>query len=167
MPSRLPPKHWEPFQQTEAKRNKRERGNASSIENASTEVPTAPKTSENSAILRLSLYENLPFIMDPTSSFINASLINNTVSLSPPYIISTNQEYVNLPHVKYSNSTTYSYSYSNTLLPTPTNFVFPSSEQIASDIINFIVHASPHTSPNNLQLFVLENMLNKYNKQSQ
>ena len=103
--------------------------------------------------------------MDPTSPFINAIPFNNTVSLSPP-IISTNQPYVNLPTVKVSTITNCSYSYSNTLLPTPSNFVFPSSEQIASDIIHFLVQASPQTSLNNLQLFVLENMLNKHYKQS-
>ena len=56
---------------------------------------------------------------------------------------------------------------SNTLLPTAytSNFVFPSSENIASDIIHFFVQASPHTSPNKLQLFVLD-MLNKHYKQS-
>ena len=64
------------------------------------------------------------------------------------------------------NSSTYSYSYSNTLLPTPSNFVFPSSEQIASNVNYFFVQASPHKSSNNLQLVVLENMLNKHYKQS-
>ena len=50
--------------------------------------------------------------------------------------------------------------------PTPLNFVFTSSEQFASDIIHFLVQASPHTLPNNLQLVVFENMLIKHYKQS-
>ena len=165
LPSRLPPEPWEPFQPTEAKRNKRERVNAPSIENTSTALPILPKTSENSANLRLTTYENLPPIMDPTSPFINAIPFNYTVSLSLP-IISTNQHYLNLPPVKFSSITNYSYSFSITLLPTPSNFVFPSSEQIESDIIHFLFQASPQTSPNKLQLFVLENMLNKHYKQS-
>ena len=165
LPIRPPLEPWEPFQPTEAKRNERERVNAPSIENTSTALPTLSKTSENSEDLRLTTYENLPPIMDLTSPFINALPFNNNVSLSPP-IISTNQPYVNLPPVKISSIINYFYSYSNTLLPTPSNFVFPSSEQIASDIIHFLVQASSQTSPNNLQLFVLENMLNKHYKQS-
>ena len=57
---------------------------------------------------------------------------------------------------------------SNTLIPTAynSNFVFLSFENIASDIIHLFVQASPHTSPNRLQLFVLENVLNKHYKQS-
>ena len=57
---------------------------------------------------------------------------------------------------------------SNTLLPTAytSKFVFLSSENIASDIIYFFVQASPHTSPNKLQLFVFENMFNEHYKQS-
>ena len=54
--------------------------------------------------------------------------------------------------VKYLIRTGYSYFYSNTLLSTPSNFVFHSSEQIASDIIYFLVQALPHNSPYNLQL---------------
>ena len=104
--------------------------------------------------------------MDPTSPFINAVSINNTVSLSPTSIISTNQPYVNLPLFKYSSNTNYSYSYNNTFFPTPLNFVFPSSEQIASYIIHFLVQASPHTSPNYLLLVVFENMLIKHYKPS-
>ena len=165
LPIRLPPEPWEPFQPTEAKQNKRERVNAPSIENTSTALPTLPKTSENTADLRLTTFENLPPIMDPTSPFINAFPFNNTGSLSPP-IISTNQPYVNFPPVKFSSITNYFYSNDNTLLPTRSTFVFPSSEQIASDIIHFLVQASSQTSPNNLRLFVFENMLNKHYKQS-
>ena len=165
LPIRPPPEPWEPFQPTETKRSKRERVNALSIENTSTALPTFPKTSENSADFRLTTYENLPPIMDPTSPFIKAFPFNNTVSLSPP-IIGTNQPYVNLPSVKFSSINNYFYSYSNTLLSTPSNFVFHSSEQIAINIIHFLVQASPQTSPNNLQLFVLENMLNKQYKRS-
>ena len=140
--------------------------NAPTIENTYTALTTVPKTSENSSVLRISPNKNLPFIMDPTSPFINSSSINNTVSLPPSSIICTNQTYLNLSPVKYSSRTGYSYSYSNTLLSTPSNFVFPLFEQIASDIIHFLVQASPHTSPNNLELVVLENMLIKHYKQS-
>ena len=122
--------------------------------------------SEKSADTRLTTYKNLPPIMDPTSPFINAVFINNTVSLSPPSIISTYQPYVNLPPFKYSSNTNYSYSNSNTFFSTPLNFIFPSSDQIASDIIHFFVQASPHTSPNNLQLVVFKNMLIKHYKPS-
>ena len=95
--------------------------------------------------------------MDPTSPFINAYPNNNTVLPLTP-ISSINQPYVNLPLVIYSNSINYSYSYSDKFLSSPVHFVFPSSNQIASDIIHSFVQASPHTSPNNLQLVVYENM---------
>ena len=103
--------------------------------------------------------------MDPCSPLINAYPINNTVSLSIPSLISINQLYVNIPIVILSNCTNYYYFYNDTFLPSFVHFVFPSSDQIASDIIHFNVQASPHTSPNNLQLVVLENMLNKHFKQ--
>ena len=166
LPSRPPPESWKPFQPTEAKRNKRERVNAPKIEYTYIALPTVPKTSKNISILRISPYENLPFILDPTSPFINALSINNTVSLSPSSMNCTNQTYLNVSPVKYSSRTKYSYSYSNTLLSTPSNFVFPISEQIASDITHFLVQATPLTSPNNLQLVVLKNMLIKHYKQS-
>ena len=79
------------------------------------------------------------------------------ILLFSPFIVSNHQPYVNIFSVIYSSST--NYSYNNTLLPTLSSFEYPSSEQIASDIIYCIVHASPHTSLNNLQLVVLENML--------
>ena len=104
--------------------------------------------------------------MDPTLPFINPSFINITVSLSPSSIICSNQTYLNVSPVKYSSRTGYSYSYSNTLLSTPSNFVFHSSEQIASDIIHFLVQALPHNSPNTVDLVEFENMLIKYYKQS-
>ena len=167
LPSRPPPEPWVPFQPTKPKRNKCERINPPSMEKTSSPKPTAPSNSENSADRRPSTYENLPSIMDPTSPFINAFPINDTV-VSPSFhsLISVESPYINIPFMISLNSTTYSYSYSNTLLPTPSKFVFPSSEQIASDIIYFLVKASPHKSSNNLQLVVLENMLNEHYKQS-
>ena len=72
---------------------------------------------------------------------------------------------VNLTLVIDLNSTNYSYSYSDTFLFSSEHFIIPSSDQIANDIIHFLVQASPQTSPNNLQLVVFENMLNKYFKQ--
>ena len=166
LPSRLPPKPWEPFQPTETNQNKRKIMNTPSLEKTPSAIPTVPNRSENSEDTRLSTYENLPPIMDPNSPFINAFSINNTVSLSPPSTISINQPYVFLPPFNYSSNTNYSYSYSNTFFPTPLNFVFILSEQIASDIIYFLVQASPHTPPNNLQLVVFENMFIKHYKPS-
>ena len=166
LPSRPPPKPLEPFQPTETNQNKLKIMNAPSLEKTSSAIPTVPNRSGNSEDTRLTTYENLPLIMDPTSPFINACSINNTVSLSPPSIISTNQPYVNLSPFNYSSNTNFSYSYSNTFFPIPLNFVFSSSEQIASDIIHFLVQASPHASPNNLQLVVFENMLIKHYKPS-
>ena len=166
LPSRPPPKPWEPFQPTETNQNKRKRINVPSLEKTFSAIPTVPNHSDNSEHTRLTTYENLPSRSDPTSPFINALSINYTVSLSPPSIISTYQPYVNLPPFKYSSNTNYSYSYRNTFFPTPLNFIFPLSDQIASDIIHFVVKASPHTSPNNLQLVVFENMLIKHYKPS-
>ena len=145
LPSRPPPKPWVQFLPTKPKRNKCQRVNPPSIEKTSSAKPTAPRNSENSADLRPSTYENLPSIMDPTSPFINAFPINDTVvSPSPHSLISGESPYVNIPPMISLNSTTYSYSYSDTLLLTPSNFVFPSSEQIASDIIYFLVQTAPH-----------------------
>ena len=167
LPSRPAPEPWVPFQPTKSKRNECERINPPSMENISSAIPTIQRNSENSADLWFSTYENLPSIMDPTSPFINAFPINDTVvSPSPHSLINVESHYVNIPPMIYLSSTTYSYSYSDTLLPTFSNFLFPSSEQIASDIIHFLVQASPHSSPNNLQSVVLENVINKHYKQS-
>ena len=105
--------------------------------------------------------------MVPTSPFLNAFPINDTVvSPSPHSLISVESLYVNMPPMISLSSTTYSYSYKDTLLPTLSNFVFLSSEQIASDLIHFLLQGSPHISPNNLQSIVLENVINKHYKQS-
>ena len=164
--SRPPPERWELFYPTEPKRNKRERLNATSNNNTSTALPSLPISSKISADLRITTFAHLPHIMSPISPFINALHINNIVSLSTFSLICANQPYVNHPAVIYLSSTSYSDTDSNTLLPTVSNCLFPSSEQIASDIIHVFIHASPHRSPNRLQLFVLENMLNKHFKQS-
>ena len=88
-PSRPPPGPWVPFQPTKFRRNKCERINPPSIEKTSSAKPTAPRNRENSADLRFSTYGNLTSIMDPTSPFINAFPINNTVvSPSPLSLIS-------------------------------------------------------------------------------
>ena len=165
LPSRPPPESWENVHTTKTKRNRRKKINEPSIKETSSAIPTLLEKKNNRADFQLTKYENLPPIMDPTSPFINAFPINNTVSLTTP-LSSINQPYVNLRLVIYSNSINYSYSYSDTFLPLPEHFVFPTSNQIASDIIHVFVHASPHTSPNNLQLVVLENMLNKHFKQT-
>ena len=96
------------------------------MEKTSSAKPTASRNSENSADLRPSTYENLPSIMDPTSPFINAFPINDTVILLSFHSrISGESPYVNIPPMISINRTTYSYSYSDTLLPTSSNFVFP------------------------------------------
>lgn len=163
--SRPPPERCEPFQPTEPKRNKREKLNVRVIENKSSPVLNVLKISENSAVLTLLPYENLPFSMNSNLPFRNASSINNPVSLFLSFIISTTQTYLNVPLVIYSNRINYAYTYSDTLLPTLSNFVFLSSEQIASKIIYFFVKASPHTTSNMLKLFLFDNMLNKHFKQ--
>ena len=138
LPSRPPPKPWKPFQPTETTQHDRKKQNALSLEKTSSAIPTVPNKSEKSEDNRLTTYENLPPIMDPTLQFINAFSINNTVSLSPSSIISTNNPYVNLPPLNYSSN----------------------------DFIHFLVQASPHASPNYLQLVVFENMLIKHYKPS-
>ena len=154
LPIRPAPERWENVQTTDAKRNKSKRMNAPSITEASSAILPAFEKNQNSSDFQLMTYSNLPPIMGPTLPFINAYPISNTVLLLTP-LSSINQPYVNLPLVIYSNSINYSYSYSDTFLPSPVHFVFPSSDQIASDIIHFFVQASPHISPNNLQLVVL------------
>ena len=156
---------FEAFSTNRGQKNKRERVNAPSIENTSATLPTLSKTNEHIADFWLTTYQNLPLLMDPTSSFITAFSFNKTISLSPP-IINTSKPYVNLYPVKFSSITNYCYSYSNTLLLKRSNFIFPSSEQIASDNIYFLVQASPQISSDNLPLLVIENMLNKHYKQS-
>ena len=72
-------------------------------------------------------------MMDSTSPNINAFPINDTViSPSPPSFINKESPYVNIPSMISLNSTKYSYYYSDKLVPTLSNFVFPSSKQIAS-----------------------------------
>ena len=75
--------------------------------------------------------------MDATLPFINAVPINDIVLLSPSFIICTIQTYLKVSVVLYSSRTDYSYSYSDTLFPIPSNFVFPLSKQIVSDINHF------------------------------
>ena len=127
-----------------------------------TKVPTAPTTttSENSAsfkmTFRVSTYENLPHFMDANSPFINATSV-----------ISSESHNVNVPTVIYSSSNNgCSYSISDTLVPTLSTFIFPSSEQIVCDIISFVIQAPPLSTCTSLQLFVLENMLHKHFKPS-
>ena len=123
LPNRPQLERWENVQTTEAKRNKRKRMNTLSIKETSSAIQTVFEKNENSADFQLTTYKNLLPIMDPTSPFINAYPINNTVSFST-CLCSINQPYVNLPPVIYSNSINYSYSYSDTFLPSPVHFVF-------------------------------------------
>ena len=154
LPSRPLLERWVNVQTTEAKRNKRKKMNAPSIKETSSAIQTVFEKNINSGDFQLTTYENLPPIMDPTSPCKNAYPFNNTVSLFTTSLSSMNQHYVNLALVIYSSISNYSYSYCDTFLPSPVDFVIPSSDQIASDIIHFFVQASPHTSPNNLQLVV-------------
>ena len=55
------------------------------------------KQNENSSDFLLRTNQTLQLIMDSTSLFINAYLINNTASLSTPSFSSTKQPYINLP----------------------------------------------------------------------
>ena len=101
-----------------------------------------------------------------TLPFINAFPINDTIVSHYPHSIMCRVALCKYSFYDIINSITYSYFYSDTLLPTPSNFLFPLSKQIASDIIQFLIQASKNKSSNNLQLVVLENMLNKHYKQS-
>ena len=108
-------------------------------------IQTLSDKSLNTAVNRRTTYENLPPIMDPTSPLINAYTITITVSLSPRFIISTKQPYVNFSNFKYSSNTNSCNSYSNTFVLTPLNFVILSSNQIASYMIHIFVQAWLHT----------------------
>ena len=165
LPSRPLPKRLEPFQPTEVKQNKRERMNTPSSENTSIAMPTVPKICEDIQNHELSTYENVPSIQNATLPYIDEDMHNYTISLTLPSNISTKKSYVNIPPILNSSSIDYSYFYSKTLLTAHSNFEFPSSEQIATDILYFLIEASPHTSSNRIQFCVLENMLNKHYKQ--
>ena len=166
LPSRPLPERWEPFQPTEVKLNNRERMNTPSAENTSTALPTIPKTSEDIQNHELLTYENVPSIQNATLPYIDEDLHNYTISLTLPSNISIKQSYVNIPPIINSSSIHYSYFYSKTLVTAHSDFEFPSSEQIATEILHFLIEASPHTSSNRIQFFVLENMFNKHYKQS-
>ena len=59
LPSRPPPKPWEPFQSTETNQNKLKIMNAPSLEKTSSAIQTVSNRSENSEDTRLTTYENL------------------------------------------------------------------------------------------------------------
>ena len=111
--------------------------NTPSVKNTSTVLPTVPKHCEDIQNYELSTYENVPSIQNATLPYIDEDLHNYTNSLTPPSNISTNQSYVNIPSIIDLSSIDYSYLYSKTLLTAHSNFEFPSSEQIATDILNF------------------------------
>ena len=86
---------------------------------------------------KASPYENLPSIIDANSPIITSSPV-----------ISSKSHYVNVFTVIYSSSNnTSSYSIRDTLVPTASIFLFTSSEQIACDVISFVIQASPHLTP--------------------
>ena len=160
---RPPPQPWDPTQQSEPKRNKRGRVNAprqqngrfQSLTSLTTErTPTLPTTSEASTSLKMTIrtpaYANLPPEFITSSPYVNVS--SNIITQS-----STSALY----SVTSSNSSSTS-TYSDTLLPsTPSYFPFPSSDQLASDLLSFLVQVSPQ-SASSLHLLVLENTLRKH-----
>ena len=140
------------------------------MEKTLTAMPTIAKISEHNAIFSMTVhsprYENLP-------SYKNLSSVmsTNSSSITPSAFVTTILPYANVPPVIspscsiiYSVSNTYSSS--NTLVHTPLTFAFPSSEQIACDIITFLVKSSPQYSSNTFPLIVLNNMLHKHYKPS-
>ena len=141
LPSRPLPERWEPFQPTEVKLNNRERMNTPSAENTSTALPTIPNICEDIQNHELSTFENVPSIQNATLPYIDEDLHIYIISLTLPLNISTKQSYVNIPPVIESSSIDYSYFYSKTLLTVHSNFEFPSSEQIATDILHFLIDA--------------------------
>ena len=165
LPNRLLPERWELLQPTEIKLNNRERMNTPSAENTSIALPTVPKHCEDNQNYELSTYDNVPSFQNATLPYIDEDLHNYTNSLTPPSNISTKQFYVNIPPIIHSSSIDCSYFYSKTLLTAHSNVESPSSKQIATDILYFLIEASPHTSANRIQFCVLENMLNKHYKQ--
>ena len=157
LPCRPPPQPWKPFQPIEPKRNKRGRPNAprqengrfknkcsSSTEKTFTAMPTISTTNEINPTFQMtfhfSLYDKLP-------PYENVLPVTTTAS-----------PYLNVPPVIISSSSC-TYSNSDTLIPTPSTYVFPLFDQIAFDIISFLIQASPKSSSNSVQLNVLENML--------
>ena len=133
--------------------------------NTSISLPTVPKNCKVIQNYKLSTYKKVPSIQNATLRYIDEDLHNCTNSLIPPSNISTKQSYVNIPPIIDSSSIDYFYFYSKTLLTAHLNFEFFSSEQIATDILHFLIESSPHTSSNRIQFCVLENMLNKHYKQ--
>ena len=134
--------------------------------NTTTALPTITKICEDIQNHKLSTYKNVPSIQNATLPYINKHLHIYTISLTLPLNISTNQSYVNIPPIIDSSSIDYSYFYSKTLLTAHSNFEFPLSDQIATDIFHFLIEASPHFSSNRIKFVVLENMLNKHCNQS-
>ena len=107
LPSRPPPEPWVPFKPTKPKRIKCDRINPLLMKKTVSAILTVPRNSENSADLRSSTYENLPSIINPTSLFINAFPINDTVILPFPHsLISIESHYVNIsPMISLSSTT--------------------------------------------------------------
>ena len=139
LPCRPLPKLWEPFQPSEAKQNKRKRPNAprqennrfnnqcsSSRDKTLTATPTVPTTNEINPTFPMTFhsspYDNLP-------PYENVLLVTTTVS-----------PYPNVPPVIIFSSS-FTYSNSDTLIPTLSIFVFPIFDQIACDIISFLIQA--------------------------
>ena len=162
---RPPPEPWEPTQPSETKRNKRGRVNAPrqqngrflATSNSSLSMTSAvPTTSEQASSLKLTIkstpYENLPPELITSSPYVNV----------PTGIITSSSS--NAIYSVTSSNSSSTYTYSDTLLPsTPSYFAFPSSEQLASDLISFLVQAAPQPqSASSLHLLVLENTLRKH-----
>ena len=109
-----------------------------------TTMPTVPTTSEINPTFQMTFH---------SSPYDNLPPYENVLPVT-----TTNLPYLNVPPVIISSSCCTN-SNSDTLIPTP-------SDQIVSDIISFLIQASPHSLSNSLQLIVFENMLKKHYKPS-
>ena len=152
---------------TEAKQARKEEaprlpnGTVSKSNSQSTEkTPTAPTTSEQETTLkmkiRVSSYANLPPVFSSDSTYANLPTVIASSSSTTSYSVTA------------SNNSS-SYTYSDTLTPSTLNqntssfFEFPSSENLASDLVAFLVQISPQPhSASQLHLLALENMLRKH-----
>ena len=94
--------------------------------------------------------ENEPSIQNVTIHYIDEDLHNYTNSLTPPSNISTKHSFVKIPFIIDSISIDYFNFYSKTLLTAYSKFECPSSEQIATDILHFLIEALPHTPANKI-----------------
>ena len=169
LPARPPPEPLEELHPSEPKRNKRGRKNAprhpdgtfQSLSSLSTEkTSTVPTTSEQDTSLKMKIrvpsYANLPPVFSSDTTYENLPTVIASSSSTTSYSVNA------------SNNSS-SYTYSDTLTPSTliqsnsSFFEFPSSENLASDLVAFLVQISPQPqSASKLHLLGLENMLRKH-----